>query len=75
MGVRFQLEPNGPYNDVIIHIKLLDNDRVLQQNAVGVLGVNLLYACFYYYTHPNIFLLSLMDNLTKDCPPDRHDPL
>jgi hypothetical protein len=66
MGVRFQLEPGGPHNDVIIHVKLLDNDGVLQQNAVGVLGVNLLYACFYYYTHPNIFLLSLMDNLAKD---------
>src|ERR1700748_3969440 len=66
MGVRFQLEPNGGYNDVIIHVKLLDNDGVLQQNAVGILGVNLIYACFYYYTHPNIFLLSLMDNLAKD---------
>ncbi len=66
MGVRFQLEPNGAYNDVIIHVKLLDNDGVMQQNAAGVLGVNLLYACFYYYTHPNIFLLSLMDGLTKD---------
>jgi len=66
MGVRFQLEPNGEYNDVIIHVKLLDNDGILQQNAVGVLGVNLIYACFYYHTHPNIFLLSLMDNLTKD---------
>jgi hypothetical protein len=66
MGVRFQLEPNGAYNDVIIHIKLLDNDGVMQQNSVGVLGVNLLYACFYYYAHSNIFLLSLMDNLTKD---------
>ncbi|HET6256172.1 MAG TPA: hypothetical protein VFE32_18995 [Puia sp.] len=66
MGVRFQLEPNGAHNDVIIHVKLLDNDGVLQQNAVGVLGVNLLYACFYYYAHSNIFLLSLMDNLTKD---------
>lgn len=66
MGVRFQLEPNGEYNDVIIHVKLLDNDGILQQNAVGVLGVNLIYACFYYHTHPNIFLLSLMDNLSKD---------
>jgi len=66
MGVRFQLEPGGMHNDVIIHVRLLDNDGVLQQNAVGVLGVNLLYACFYYYAHPNIFLLSLMDNLSKD---------
>lgn len=66
MGVRFQLQPGGDYNDVIMHVKLLDNDGVMQQNAVGVLGVNLLYACYYYYTHPNIFLLSLMDNLTRD---------
>jgi hypothetical protein len=66
MGVRFQLEPNGGYNDVVIHVKLMDNDNVLQQNAVGVLGVNLIYACFYYNAHPNIFLLSLMDNLAKD---------
>ncbi len=66
MGVRFQLEPGGAFNDVVIHVKLLDNDNVLQQNAVGVLGVNLLYACFYYHAHPNIFLLSLMDNLSRD---------
>src|SRR5579862_306700 len=60
MGVRFQLEPNGAYNDVVIHVKLLDNDNVLQQQSVGILGVNLLYACFYYHTVPNILLLSLM---------------
>ncbi len=66
MGVRFQSVPNGEFNDVVIHLKLLDNDNVLQQNAVGVLGVNLIYACFYYRTIPNIFLLSLMDNLSKD---------
>jgi hypothetical protein len=65
MGVRFQLEPNGAYNDVVIHIKLMDNDNVLQQHAVGILGVNLIYACFYYHTHPNVFLLSLMDNLSR----------
>jgi hypothetical protein len=66
MGVRFQLEPNGAYNDVVLHLKLLDNDNVLQQQAVGILGVNLIYACFYYYKHPAVFLLSLMDNLSKD---------
>jgi hypothetical protein len=66
MGVRFQLEPDGACNDVVIHVKLLDNDNVLQQQAVGILGVNLIYACFYYHTAPNIFLLSLMDNLSKD---------
>jgi len=66
MGVRFQLKPNGPHNDVVIHVKLLDNDTNLQQQAVGVLGVNLIYACFYYHNNPPVFLLSLMDDLFKD---------
>lgn len=66
MGVRFQLEPNGAYNDVVLHVKLLDNDNNLQQQAVGVLGVNLIYACFSYHENPPVFLLSLMDELSKD---------
>ena len=66
MGVRFQLEPNGAYNDVILHAKLLDNDNNLQQQAVGILGVNLMYACFYYYEVPPVFLLSLIDDLSRD---------
>ncbi|HEY4323043.1 MAG TPA: TonB-dependent receptor [Mucilaginibacter sp.] len=66
MGVRFQLEPHGAFNDVVIHVKLLDNDNNLQQQAVGILGVNLIYACFYYHETPNVFLFSLMDALSKD---------
>ena len=66
MGIRFQLEPSGEYHDVVLHVKLLDNDNNLQQQAVGILGVNLIYACFFYNEIPSIFLLSLMDNLSRD---------
>jgi hypothetical protein len=66
MGVRFQLTPNGAFNDVIIHVNLKDNDNNLQQQAVGTLGVNLMYACFNYNSIPPVFLLSLMDNLSRD---------
>jgi hypothetical protein len=66
MGVRFQLEPEGEFHDVVIHVKLLDNDTNLQQQAVGILGVNLIYACFFYHEAPSVFLLSLMDDLSKD---------
>jgi hypothetical protein len=38
----------------------------MQQQAVGILGVNLMYGCFYYHDQPNIFLLSLMDDLSRD---------
>ena len=66
MGVRFQVEPNGAFNDVVLHVKLLDNDNNLQQQAVGILGVNLMYACFKYHKNSSVFLLSLMDDLAKD---------
>jgi hypothetical protein len=66
MGVRFQLEPNRAFNDVVLHVKLLDNDNNSQQQAVGILGVNLIYACFYYHENPPAFLFSLMDDLSKD---------
>ncbi|GGH04875.1 TonB-dependent receptor [Mucilaginibacter phyllosphaerae] len=66
MGLRFQMEPHGEYHDVVLHVNLLDNDNNLQQQAVGVLGVNLIFACFYYAQNPAILLQSLMDDLTKD---------
>lgn len=66
MGVKFQLTPGSKPSTVIMHVKLLENDGLLQQKTLGVLGVNLLYACRYYHQHPNIFLKSLLDNLTID---------
>jgi hypothetical protein len=66
MGVRFQMEPNGEFHDVVLHVKLLDNDHGLQHSAVGTLGVNLVYACFNYTRSPAIFLLSLLDDLGRD---------
>jgi len=66
MGIRFQLEPNGQFNDVVLHVKLLDNDNNLQQQAVGILGVNLMYACFHYHENSSVFLQSLMDDLSRD---------
>lgn len=66
MGVRFQHEPDSAPNDVVLHVKLLDNNNNRQQQAIGVLGVNLLYACYYYREIPLIFLLSLIDNIERD---------
>lgn len=66
MGVKYQLTPQSQPNQVIIHIRLLENDSLLQQNTLGILGVNLLYACYFHWQWPNTFLLSLMDNLSPD---------
>lgn len=47
MGLRFQLRPGGPFNDIILHVKLWDRFRLAQQEALGVLGVNLLHMAFF----------------------------
>jgi len=63
LGLRFQLRPGSAPNDVVLHARLLDNDNRLQQQAVGILGVNLIYACFRYHHDPETFVQSLLDNL------------
>lgn len=63
LGVRFQSKPCGPGNELVLHVKMLDNDNRLQQEAIGVLGVNMIYACFYKLDNPEEYIQSLMDGL------------
>ncbi len=66
IGVYFQLKPETPPNQVILHVNLLEQDGLLQQATLGVLGVNLIFACFVFYEYPSQFLRSLFDNLSTD---------
>jgi len=66
MGVKFQLYENSEPNTVILHVKLMENDGLLQQRTIGALGVNLIYACINFHKYPNVFLESLTDNLSHD---------
>jgi hypothetical protein len=63
MGVRFQLNPGEDYNDVIIHIRLLDRENLQQQEILGKLGVNLLYGCHHLHHSPSEMLQHLNDGL------------
>lgn len=63
LGIRFQLNPCTEPNDLIVHAKMLDNDNKLQQEAIGVLGVNMLYACYFHKDDMEKFVSSLMDGL------------
>ncbi|MBD80758.1 MAG: nicotinate-nucleotide adenylyltransferase [Crocinitomicaceae bacterium] len=65
LGLRFQLKPNTPPNDCIIHVNLNDNDQKQQQNSLGILGVNFIYACYFYSHDPKTLLKSLLDNLSR----------
>jgi len=63
MGVRFQKSANSEPNDIIIHVRMLDKENLQQQQALGVIGVNLVYGAFYYHDDPERFIDSLIDNL------------
>jgi len=63
MGVRFQLNPGEEYNDVIIHIRLLDRENLQQQEILGTLGVNLLYGCYHLHHTPEGILKHMNDGL------------
>ncbi|MGY8919065.1 MAG: TonB-dependent receptor [Flavobacteriales bacterium] len=66
VGVRFQVEPGGEYNEIIIHIRFKENVARLQQETLGILGTNLIYSAFYKYNRPKKLLKYLYDNLEKD---------
>lgn len=66
MGIRFQTEPLAPPNDIIIHVRLLDQDNLLQQEALGVVGVNLIYGAMYLHEHPEKLISTLLDNLSPN---------
>jgi hypothetical protein len=63
MGVRYQISPNSPPHDVIIHLRVWDPDPISQQQAIGIVGVNLLYAAFYYANDTDKLIESLVDTV------------
>ncbi len=62
LGVRFQSEPRGQPSQIIIHVRLLDVTHVEQQEALGVIGINLLHGAFYH-RQPEELIASLPENL------------
>ena len=64
MGVRFQSRPRDQESQIIIHIRLLDSENALQQEALGIVGVNLLYGAFFVFHEPEMLIESLLDGLT-----------
>src|SRR5580693_1592438 len=62
LGLRFQQQPGGQPNDILLHINLRDPSNLLQQEATGILGVNLIYAAFYQLQTEH-FLESLVQDV------------
>jgi hypothetical protein len=63
LGIRFQMKPGDPPSDILLHVRLLDPDTIGQMEALGVVGLNLIYAAFRHRGHLRQFVESLRDNL------------
>jgi len=66
MGIRFQRSPGEPPSDVVVHVNLKDRTARLQQETLGIVGVNLIYGVYHLHADPLTLIASLMDELSRD---------
>jgi hypothetical protein len=65
IGTRFQLEPGGQPNNIVLHVNMLDTSNPVQQEAIGILGVNLIYAVFYQLQTKDSFFENVAQSVEK----------
>lgn len=63
LGIRVQLYPGAAPSNIIIHVRMLDNDGSAQQEALGILGVNLIHGAYNHFTQPKKIIESLTDDI------------
>src|ERR1700722_1191113 len=66
LGIRFQPRPQDEPSQIVIHVSLLDGENIQQQEALGIVGVNLVYGALVKYDNPTELIRSLLDNLTRE---------
>ncbi|WP_055436677.1 hypothetical protein [Lacinutrix algicola] len=66
VGIKYQVDADQEYNEIVLHIRFKENDARLQQETLGKLGTNLIYGAFYKYNEPKKLLRYLYDHLDKD---------
>lgn len=66
MGVKFQAHPRDADSQVTIHVRMLDHENSLQQEALGIVGVNLLFGAFNLHHRPELMVESLLDSLSTE---------
>jgi hypothetical protein len=62
-GIRVQMYPGAKPSNITVHVRMLDDNAEAQQQALGVLGVNLIYAAYHYFERPKQIIDSLDDGI------------
>ncbi len=66
MGLRFQHQPKASPSEIILHVRMFETDNVDKQEALGILGVNLIYGGFYHHSDPLYLIGSLKNDLARE---------
>lgn len=66
MGIKLQLNPQTPPSQIVIHVRMWDKQAVAQSEALGIVGVNLVYLAFHPPDNPADYVAALLDNLGTD---------
>ncbi|KJS04107.1 MAG: nicotinate-nucleotide adenylyltransferase [Gammaproteobacteria bacterium BRH_c0] len=66
VGIKLQMYPGAPASEINLHVRMMDETNKLQSEALGVLGVNLIYGAFYSALKPKALIEGLLDNLEPD---------
>lgn len=66
LGVKFQTSPDTEPSQIVIHVRMLDKDNIAQQEALSIIGVNLIHGAFYHYEQPEELLKDLLDGLSVE---------
>lgn len=66
VGIRFQSNNDSDYNEIVLHVKFIENDATLQQETLGSLGVNLIYGAYHYADNPRKLIESIYDDIALD---------
>lgn len=64
MGITFQHAPRAPQSRILIHVRMLDAENAAQAEALGIVGVNLVYGAAFLNSDPEQLLRSLLDQLS-----------
>ena len=66
LGVRFQTEPGCEPSQIIVHVRLWDKENLQEQEALGIVGVNLVHGALFLHSDPATLIVSLVDNVGAD---------
>ncbi|MEO0575489.1 MAG: TonB-dependent receptor [Pseudomonadota bacterium] len=65
LGIQFQTDGHAADSRVIVHVRMMDDNNAAQQEALGIIGVNLIHAACTLHDQPDTLVASLVDGVQQ----------